>query len=119
MSDPFGEFISAHPKGTIVSGTISDLDSKAVVVNLADGVEGVIKASDLSDERVDDARSVVKVGATVEAAIINVDRKHRRVQLSVRAKSQKEEAAAVEEYQQDSGGFGARLGDFMKQKFGG
>jgi small subunit ribosomal protein S1 len=84
-------------------------------VQLAEGVEGLLKASELSiDKKVDDARSVVKEGEELEVKITAVDRKKRTITVSVRAKESDEESAAVKEYAPESS-TGAKLGDLLKE----
>ncbi len=87
-------------------------------MTLADSVEGHIRASELGRDRVDDARTAVKVGDEIEAKFVGVDRKKRTISLSVRAKDSDEEAAAVEEYSASVAGVGATLGDIMKAQLG-
>jgi small subunit ribosomal protein S1 len=112
--DPFSSFLSEHSKGSIVVGEISEVDARGAVVMLGDGVEGHIRASELDRERVEDARTVLKVGDKLEAKFVGVDRKKRTISLSVKAKDSDEEAAAVEEYSSSVAGVGATLGDIMK-----
>jgi len=115
--DPFSSYVAEHPKGTIVKGTAESVDPKGVVVNLADGVEGYLKASEISlDKKIDDARTAVKEGDELEVKITAIDRKKRTINVSVRAKEVDDEAAAVEEYSQESGnGAGTKLGDLLKE----
>ncbi|MCB1853542.1 MAG: 30S ribosomal protein S1 [Halieaceae bacterium] len=94
-NDPFGNYVAEHDRGSVVSGEVIEVDAKNVVVKLAEDVEGVLKASDISRDRVDDARAHFKVGDTVEAKIINVDRKNRGVGLSIKAKDYEDEQEAV------------------------
>lgn len=118
--DPFGDYVEANAKGSVVTGTISAVDAKSVVVSLAPEVEGTIRASELSDDRVDDATTVVKVGEEVEAKIVNVDRKTRSIALSVKAKDAHEQAEALKKYtNKDENGSGTTLGDILKQQMGG
>ena len=113
--DPFSSFVAEHPKGKIVNCTVQNVDAKNVTVTLADGVEGQLKASELSiDKKVDDARSVVKEGDTLEVKITAIDRKKRTINVSVRAKESDEETAAVREYAPDTSS-GAKLGDLLKE----
>ena len=113
-SDPFSAFLAEHSKGSIVVGEISEVDARGAVVALADGVEGHIRVSELDRDRVDDARTVLKVGDKLEAKFVGVDRKKRTISLSVKAKDSDEEAAAMEEYSSTVAGVGATLGDIMK-----
>ena len=114
--DPFSSFLAEHSKGSIVIGEISEVDARGAVVDLGDGVEGHIRASELDRERVEDARTVLKVGEKLEAKFVGVDRKKRTISLSVKAKDSDEEAAAMEEYSSSVAGVGATLGDIMKQQ---
>ncbi|WP_261841578.1 30S ribosomal protein S1 [Aliamphritea ceti] len=94
-SDPFSEYAAANEKGTIVTGTVKSVDAKAAVIELAEGIEGVLKASDISVDRIEDATTVLKEGETVEAKIVNLDRRNRAITLSIKAKDQAEEKAAI------------------------
>jgi small subunit ribosomal protein S1 len=93
--DPFGNYVAENDRGSIVTGVVTEVDAKSVVVKLADDVEGVLKASDISREKVEDARSMFKVGDSVEAKIISVDRKNRGLGLSIKAKDYEDEQEAV------------------------
>jgi small subunit ribosomal protein S1 len=112
--DPFSSFLAENPKGSVVSGEITEVDAKGAVVHLADSVEGHIRASELARDRVEDARMVLKPGDRVEAKFVGVDRKKRTISLSVKAKESDEEAAAVQEYTTATAGTGATLGDIIK-----
>ncbi len=94
-SDPFSEYAAANEKNTIVTGTVKSVDAKGAVIELAEGIEGTLKASDISIDRVDDASTVLKVGEEVEAKIINLDRRNRSIVLSIKAKDQADEKAAI------------------------
>jgi small subunit ribosomal protein S1 len=113
--DPFSSYVAEYPKGSIVKGTAEVVEPKLVIVRLADGVEGQLKASEISlDKKIDDARNVIKEGDELEVKITALDRKKRTISLSIRAKESDDEAAAVEEYSPDSGS-GAKLGDIFKE----
>ena len=114
--DPFSAFLATHMKGSVVNGTVVEVDAKGAVVELAGGVEGHIRASELARNRVDDARTILKPGDGIEAKFVSLDRKRRTVTLSVRAKESDEEAAAVQEYQSTATGTGATLGDIIKEQ---
>ncbi|HSS65147.1 MAG TPA: 30S ribosomal protein S1 [Gammaproteobacteria bacterium] len=114
--DPFSAFLATYPKGSIVEGEVAEVDAKGAVIQLMDGVEGNLRASELSRDRVEDARTVLKVGERIEAKFIGVDRKKRTISLSVKAKESDEEAAAVEEYTSASGTGGTSLGDIIKEQ---
>nr|MDJ0861991.1 30S ribosomal protein S1 [Gammaproteobacteria bacterium] len=114
--DPFYQFLTAHAKGSVVKGTVMEVDAKGAAIELGEGVEGYIRASELSRDRVDDARTVLSEGNEVEAKFVGVDRKKRVISLSVKAKESEEEAAAMQEYSAASGGGGATLGDLLKEQ---
>ncbi|MEQ4923893.1 30S ribosomal protein S1 [Proteus hauseri] len=93
--DPFNNYLSAHKKGAIVSGKVTAVDTKGATVELADGVEGYLRASEASRDRVEDATLVLNVGEAVEAKYTGVDRKNRVINLSVRAKDEADEKDAI------------------------
>ena len=84
--DPFSAWIAEHPKGTIVKGMVKEVDAKGAIIDLGGGIEGYLRASELSRDRVEDARTVLKVGDEVEAKFTGVDRKSRTIALSIKAK---------------------------------
>ena len=114
--DPFSAFLAQHPKGSVVRGTVLEVDAKGAVVELTGGVEGHVRASELARDRVEDARTVLKAGDEIEAKFVGLDRKRRAVSLSVKAKESDEEAAAVQEYRSSATGTGATLGDLLKEQ---
>ena len=93
--DPFTSFIAMHDKNSIVTGTITTIDAKGATVKLGDDVEGYLRASEAARERIEDLRTLYKEGDTVEALIINVDRKTRSINLSIKAKDQVEQNEAM------------------------
>jgi len=93
--DPFNNYIAINDKGAIVNGTVKSAEAKGAVIQLADDVEGYLRASEVSRDRVEDIRSHVKEGETVEVMIINVDRKTRNISLSIKAKDSAEETEAI------------------------
>ena len=93
--DPFNNYVAMNDKGALVKGTVKSVDAKGAVVALDADVEGYLRASELSRDRVEDARSVLKDGEEVEAVIIAVDRKARSISLSIKAKDVQEEKAAM------------------------
>ncbi|WP_298624200.1 30S ribosomal protein S1 [uncultured Legionella sp.] len=113
--DNFTSFADSFTKGAIVKGTVTAVDAKLVTVALADDIVGTIRANELSDERVDDATTVVKEGDEIEAKIINVDRKNRSITLSVKAKDAQDEADAIKKYSRAEG-TSTTLGDLLKEK---
>jgi small subunit ribosomal protein S1 len=115
--DPFSAFVAEHPKGSVVRGIVTTVDAKGAVVQLGGGVEGHLRASELARDRVEDARTMLKIGDEVEAKFIGVDRKNRTITLSVKAKESEEEAEAVQDYTTRSGVAGsATLGDLLKEQ---
>ncbi|HEY9034388.1 MAG TPA: 30S ribosomal protein S1 [Pseudomonadales bacterium] len=94
-SDPFNNYVELNDKGSIVKGVVREVEAKAAIVTLADDVEGTLKASELSRDKVEDARNVLKAGDEVEVKIINVDRKNRNINLSVKAVEMEEEKEAI------------------------
>ncbi len=113
--DPFSNFSADNAKGSIVKGVIKEVDAKAAIVDLGDGVEGTLRASELARDRVEDARTVLSVGQEIEAKYIGVDRKTRTIALSIKAKDNDEEAAAVADYSKSTVG-SAKLGDLLKEQ---
>ena len=114
--DPFSNFVGEHAKGSIVKGTVREVDAKAAIIDLGDGVEGTLRASDLTRDRVEDARTVLKVGDEVEAKFMGVDRKTRSISLSIKAKDSDEEAEAMQDYTRSSGSATTTLGDLLKEQ---
>ena len=94
--DPFADYLSQHHKGSLVTGTVEEVDARGATIKLADKVTGYIRVSDISRDRVEDASTVLHVGDTVEAKFLNVDRKTRQLTLSIRAKDEAEEKEALE-----------------------
>jgi len=114
--DPFSNYLAQHPKNSIVTGTVVEVDAKGATVELAEGVDGYLRASELARDRVEDARTVLKVGEKVEAKFIGVDRKKRSLSLSVKAKDYDDEAEAVKEYTASSSSGAATIGDLIKEQ---
>ncbi len=94
-SDPFSEYAAANDKNTIVKGIVKSVDAKGANIELAEGIEGYLKVSDISIDRIEDASTVLKVGDEVEAKIVNLDRRNRSITLSIKAKDQADEKAAI------------------------
>ncbi len=94
--DPVNNFLAANKKGAIVKGSITEVDAKGATVKLADGVEGYVRASDIARERIEDASTVLSVGDEIEARYVGIDRKNRVISLSIKAKDEAEEKAAME-----------------------
>jgi small subunit ribosomal protein S1 len=114
--DPFANFVADNPKGSFVKGTVVDVEPKAATIDLGEGIEGVLRATELSRDRVEDARSVLSVGDEVECKFIGLDRKSRTVNLSIKAKDEAEERAVVNDYQRGESGGGTTLGDLLKEQ---
>ncbi|CAJ0680847.1 30S ribosomal protein S1 [Ralstonia mannitolilytica] len=115
--DPFNNFISANDKGAVVTGTIKAVDPKGAVVQLADDVEGYLRASEISSDRVEDARNVLKEGETVTAMIVNIDRKSRNINLSIKAKDSADQQEAMQKFAADTSTAGTtNLGALLKAK---
>ena len=119
--DPFSSWLAEHPKNSVVKGVVTEVDARGAVVDLGDGVTGTLRASELQRGRVDDARTVLKVGDEIEAKFTNVDRKNRSVALSVKAKEVHEEAEALNTYKSDTSTAptGTTLGELLKEKMSG
>jgi small subunit ribosomal protein S1 len=117
--DPLTQFMAENQKGVIVKGIVKTVEQRGAVIDLGNGVEGYIKANDLSREKLEDARTVLKDGDTLEARFIGVDRKNRIVSLSVREKEIQEEAEVVAEYSRNASTGRTSLGDILKQQIGG
>lgn len=117
--DPFNNYIAMNDKGSVVSGTVKSVEPKGAVIQLNDDIEGYLRASEISRDRVEDAGSHLKVGDQVEVMIINIDRKARSLQLSIKAKDQKETQEAMQKIQDDSSAASGMtsLGALLKAKF--
>jgi len=119
-SDPFSEFLAGHEKGAIVTGTVTAVEPRAATVELAEGIEAVLKASDIAAERIEDATTALNVGDSVEGKIVGVDRRNRVITFSVRAKDQADEKAALKAVQNaevETAG-PTTIGDLIKQQMG-
>lgn len=117
-SDPFAEYVSENDKGAIVTGTVKEVDAKAAIITLSGEVEGTLKASEISRDKVEDARNVLKEGDSVEAKIISVDRKNRAIALSVKSKDVQDEKVAVRDLKEKTveASGPTTIGDLIKQK---
>ncbi|SPL71457.1 30S ribosomal protein S1 [Acinetobacter stercoris] len=120
-SDPFNDFLAANERGALVKGTVTAVDARGATVKLADEVEAQLKASEINRDRVEDATKFLEVGQEVEAKIINVDRKSRSINLSIKAKDEAEEKEAVANLRQattaqDNGP--KTIGDLIKAQMG-
>ena len=119
--DPFGGFASSHEKGTVVTGKVKSLDAKGAVIALEGDVEAYLKASEVSADRVEDIRTHLKEGDSVTAVIINVDRKNRGINLSIKALNKTEETAAMQKLSSESSASSGttNLGALLKAKLTG
>ena len=119
--DPFSNYVSVNDKGSIVTGKVKSLDAKGAVIALADDVEGYLRASEVSNDRVEDIRNVLKEGDDVEAVITTVDRKNRNINLSIKAKDAQENSAAMRSLSTNNNASAGTtsLGDLLKAKLSG
>ena len=117
--DPFNSFVGSHEKGSIVKGTVKSLDAKGAVIDLGGDMGGYLRASEVSRDRVEDIRTHLKEGDEVEAMVINVDRKNRVINLSIKAKDSADQDAAVKKYSAETAAAAAgstNLGALLKAK---
>jgi small subunit ribosomal protein S1 len=96
--DPFMDYVGGLEKGSVVKGTVTEVDAKSAMINLAEGVDGVLRASEISRDKVEDARNAVKEGEEIDVKIVSVDRKNRVLSLSVKAIEIDDEKAAIKEH---------------------
>lgn len=117
-NDPFSGWLAAHPKGSIVKGEVTEVEARGAMVDLGEGIIGNLRAAELQRERVEDARTVLKVGDEVEAKFLAVDRKTRTIALSIKAREAHEEAEVVQNYKTDGTGSssGTTLGELLKDQ---
>ena len=113
--DPFGQFMAANPRGSIINGVVKEVDARGAVIEIEEGIEGYLRASDIAKERVDDATQHLKVGDKVEAKFVGMDRKGRSLQLSIRAKDEADLREVLDEYQSASGGT-TKLGALLREQ---
>ena len=116
--DPFAIWLSSHPKNSLVKGKVTLVEAQNITIKVGDDIEATMHISELSQERVEDARTLIKVDDEIEAKIINIDRKNRVISLSAKAKEEHEEKEALSSYQNDSStSSGATtLGELLKEK---
>jgi small subunit ribosomal protein S1 len=115
--DPFATYMAEHPRGSLVKGVVKEVDARGAVIELVEGVEGYLRASDIKEERVEDATRELSVGDEIEAKFISLDRKNRTLSLSVRAKEDAELAEALHDDKQSSASGGTTsLGDLLKEQ---
>lgn len=113
--DPFGSYVANNPKGSLVKGKVIEVDEKEAIVELEDGVNGVIKAFDVAKERTDDVSAVLSVGDEVEAKFVSMDRRKKMMVLSIKAKESDELNDVLNEYKKGSSGT-TSLGELLKEK---
>ena len=113
--DPFSSWLNEHPRGSVLTAKIADVEARGARVDLAEGVEGYIRASEISRERVEDARTVLRAGETVEVKVIAVDRRRRGVSLSIKERESDEEATAMQQYANIEEA-PATIGDLVKEQ---
>lgn len=113
--DPFQNYIALNEKGSLVKGTIKSVDAKGAVVELAENIEGYIRASEIQRDRVEDARTLLTEGGTIEAKFIGVDKKAKSISLSIKAKENDEETGALKNFGQQANSGSSTLGDLFKQ----
>jgi small subunit ribosomal protein S1 len=115
--DPFNDYIAVNERGAIVTGKVKEVDAKQAVLQMAEEVEAVLKASEISVDRVEDARNAVKVDDEIEVKIISVDRKNRTLGVSIKAKDVADEQEAVREHREkESDVAPTTIGDLIKQQ---
>ncbi len=113
--DPFQNFLAKHEKGTLVKGTIKEVDAKGAIITLADHVEGYLRASEIQRDRVEDASKLLKVGDSIEAKFIGVDKKSKSISLSMKAKDHDEESHTIKDHTQQSVVGSPTFADIFKQ----
>ena len=113
--DTFSQFASANGRGSVVRGKVSEVDERQAVIELAEGITGTLKASEAAIDRVEDLTKLLSVGDEVEAKVINVDRKNKTLNLSVRAKDVAEEKAVIQDYTRKDSQASTSLGDIFKE----
>ena len=116
QDDPFSEYMSENPRGSIVTGKVTEVDARGATVELSDGVEGYIRVADISRERTEDASKVLSVGDEVEAKFTGMSRKDRALTLSIKAKDSQDETEALKEYSNVSASNNTTLGDLLKEQ---
>ena len=113
--DPLSEFMAGNSKGNILNGTVKEVDARAAIIDLGEGMEGVLKATEYAREKIEDLSAVLKVGDAVEAKFIGVDRKTRTIGLSIKAKEMQEEQDVLSDYS-NSDGASTSLGDILNEQ---
>ena len=118
--DPFSSYVGTHSKGSVVTGMVKEVDAKGAVITLEEGVEGYLRASELSRDRVEDARAILKEGSEIEAKFMGVDRKNRTLSLSIKAKDYDDEKEAVKSLKEKETEVASpgTIGDLIKAQMG-
>ncbi|MFZ8928117.1 MAG: 30S ribosomal protein S1 [Gammaproteobacteria bacterium] len=116
--DPFANFAGANEKGSIVKGTVKEVEAKEAIITLANGIEGVLKASEISRDRVEDARNAINEGEEIEMMVVSVDRKNRVISLSIKAREIAEEKDSIEEHKKQTASAASptTVGDLLKSQ---
>ena len=115
--DPFNNYVSTYDKGAVVPGTVKSVEAKGAIVTLSLEVEGYLRASEISTGRIEDATTAIKAGDNIEAMIINVDRKTRQIQLSIKARDTADTAESMQRISESSASSGTtNLGALLKAK---
>ncbi|MBT4962646.1 MAG: 30S ribosomal protein S1 [Francisellaceae bacterium] len=116
-NDPFAHYLADNNKGSIVNGTVTEVNAKGATINLAEGIDGQLKATELSRDRVEDARTHLNVGDSVEAKVIGLDRKNRAILLSIKAKDVEDEREALKILKDSSDtSTSTKFGDLLKSQ---
>lgn len=113
--DVFSRYTIENGRGAVVTGKVIEVDSRQALIELAEGVNGILRAAEASIERVEDMSKRYNVGDEVEAKVLNIDRKHKNINLSIRAKDMAEEKAAIKDYSRKDNQPGTSLGDIFKE----
>lgn len=116
QDDPFSSYMAENPRGSIVKGKVTEVDARGATVELAEGVDGYIRAADISRDRTEDASKVLSVGDEVEAKFTGTSRKDRTLTLSIKAKDSQDESEAIKEYSNVASSNNTTLGDLLKEQ---
>jgi len=116
--DPFVAYIADNGKGGVVTGTVKDVNARGARITLAPGVNGYVRAAEISRERVQDARTALTKGDEIEAKIVSIERKDRHISLSIKARDAESDDEAAQEYARDASLESAKLGDKLKEQLG-
>ena len=114
--DDFSQYANSNGKGSMVKGTAVEVDARGAVIELAEGITGYLRVSEISQDRIEDASTVIKQGAELELVITQIDRRSRKIALSIKAKDSVEEKAVMDDYNAQASGTGSStFGDLLKQ----